>query len=205
MQVLSHNVHQARALKALVAVRVAKKAGVSVTIAARPQAVVTLVVSRALTRLVVTNLLPTVASARLPHVVTSPSHRAVTSLLLHVAISRLQIVAKNLSPLVAIGPLPHAVINLMQHAAKILTRMRALSHVRLNPVLTVVLQIARPMQVSPLAQHVTLRLVLQHQVVKPLHHAVMAQHAPALLAQVRHALQRVHVVVLPLTAVAVKL
>jgi hypothetical protein len=143
-----------------------------------------------------------------------------------VAISRLQIVAKNPSPRVAIGLLPHVVknhmhpvvknrlaivathlvvINLMLHAATILTRMRAQSHVRLSPALIVVLQIAQRMQASLLAPHVTLRLVLPHQVVKLLHHAVTAQHARAHLAPVHHVPQRVRVVALPLTAVAVKL
>ena len=210
----------------LVAVRVAKKAGVSVTIAARLQVVVTLVVSRAPMPHAVTNRLPTVASAVLPHVLTSPSHLAVTNLLRLVVISRLLTVAKNLSLLVAIGLLLHvvksrtrhavknrlaivatlhAVINLMPPAAKILTRMRALSHVRLSPALIVVLQIVRPTQVSLRVQHAILRPVAPHQAVKPSHHAVTVQHAQALLAPVRHVLQRVHAVVLPLTAVAVKL
>jgi hypothetical protein len=226
LQASNHNVHQARALKVLVAVRVAKKVGVSVTIAARLQVVVTLAVSRAPMPRAVTNRLPTVASARLPHVVTSPSPLAVTSLLLRVAISRLQIAAKNLSLLVVTGLLPrvvknhthlvvtnrlvivampHAVINLTPHAAKILTRMRALSHVRLSPTPTAVLQTARRTQANPLAQHVTLRLVPQHQVAKRLRHAVMAQRVRVLRVQARHVPLPVHVAALPLTAVAVKL
>jgi hypothetical protein len=184
------------------------------------------VVNHAPTHHAQTNRLPIVASEALPHVVTSPSHLAVTSLLRHVAISRLQIAAKNPSPRVAIGLLPHVVknhmhpvvknrlaivathpvvINLMLHAATILTRMRAQSHVRLSPALIVVLQIAQRMQASLLAPHVTLRLVLPHQAVKPLRHAVTAQHAQAHLAQVHHVQQRVHVAASPLTAVAVKL
>jgi hypothetical protein len=227
LQALSHNAHQARALKVLAVVQVVKRAGVSVTIAVRPRAVVVMqVVNHAPTHHAQTNRLPIVASEALPHVVTSPSHLAVTSLLRHVAISRLQIAAKNPSPRVAIGLLPRVVknhmhrvvknrlaivathpvvINLMLHAATILTRMRAQSHVRLSPALIVVLQIAQRMQASLLAPHVTLRLVLPHQVVKPLHHAVTAQHARAHLAPVHHVPQRVHVVALPLTAVAVKL
>jgi hypothetical protein len=227
LQALSHNAHQARALKVLAVVQVVKRAGVSVTIAVRPRAVVVMqVVNHAPTHHAQTNRLPIVASEALPHVVTSPSHLAVTSLLRHVAISRLQIAAKNPSPRVAIGLLPHVVknhmhpvvknrlaivathlvvINLMLHAATILTRMRAQSHVRLSPALIVVLQIAQRMQASLLAPHVTLRLVLPHQVVKLLHHAVTAQHARAHLAPVHHVPQRVRVVALPLTAVAVKL
>lgn len=224
---MSHNVHQAHAPKVLAVVQVVKRAGVSVTIAARPRAVVVMpVASRAPTPRAATSRLPIAVSAVSPHVVISPSHLAVTSLLRRVAISRLQIVAKNPSPRVAIGLLPHVVknhmhpvvknrlaivathpvvINLMLHAATILTRMRAQSHVRLSPALIVVLQIAQRMQASLLAPHVTLRLVLPHQVVKPLHHAVTAQHARAHLAPVHHVPQRVHVVALPLTAVAVKL
>jgi hypothetical protein len=60
------------------------------------------------------------------------------------------------------------------------------------------------MQVSQPAQHATLRHVLQHQVAKPLHHAVMLQRVREHLVQVLHVPPRVHVVVLPLTAVAVK-
>jgi hypothetical protein len=112
----------------------------------------------------------------------------------HVVKNRLAIVATR-----------HAVINRMPHAATILMPTRALSHVRLSPALTVVPQIGQRTQASPLAQHVTLRLVLQHQVVKPWRHAVTAQHVRAHLAQVHHVQQRVHVVALPLTAVAVKL
>ena len=226
MLALSHNARQAHVLKALVAVRVVKKAGVLATTAARPQVVVTLAVSRVLTRRAVTNLLPTVASARLPHVATSLSHLAVTSLLLHVAISRLQIAAKNPSLHVAIGLLlrvvknhthlvaknrlviaamPHVAINLMPHAAKILTRMRVLSHALLNPALTAAPQIAQRMQASLLARHATSHLVAQRLAVKPLHHAVTAQHARVQPAQVRHVPRQVHAAVLPLTAVAVKL
>ena len=184
------------------------------------------VASRAPTPRAATNRLPIVVSARLPHVATSLSHLAVTSLLLHVAISRLPIAAKNPSLLVVIGLLlravknhthlvvknrlaivamPLAVINLTPHVAKILTPMRAPSHVRLSPALTAARQIVRPMQVSLHAQPVTSHLVAQRQVVKPLHHAVMAQHARVQLAQVHHVPQRVRVVVLPLTAAAVKL
>jgi hypothetical protein len=144
----------------------------------------------------------------------------------HVVISRLQIVAKNLLLLVVTSPLlravknhthhvvknrlaivatPHAVTNRMPRAAKILTRMRVPSHVRLSPVLTAVLQIAQPMQVSQPAQHATLRHVLQHQAAKPLHHAVTAQLARVHLVQVLHVPPQVHVVASPLTAVAVKL
>jgi hypothetical protein len=154
--------------------------------------------------------LPIAVSAVSPHVVISPSHLAVTSLLRRVAIGLLPHVVKNhMHPVVknrlAIVATHPVVINLMLHAATILTRMRAQSHVRLSPALIVVLQIAQRMRASLLAPHVTLRLVLPHQVVKPLHHAVTAQHARAHLAPVHHVPQRVHVVALPLTAVAVKL
>jgi hypothetical protein len=60
------------------------------------------------------------------------------------------------------------------------------------------------MQASLHAPRVTLPRVPQHRVVKPLRPAVTAQLALALHAQVRHVLQQVHVVALPLTAVAVK-
>ena len=172
-----------------------------------------------------TSRLLTVASAASPHVATSPSRLAVTNRLLRVVISRLQIVAKNPSPLVVTGLLPrvvknhmrhvvkkrmaivatpHAVINHMPHAAKILTPTRALSHVRLSPALTAAPQTARPMQVSLLAQRATLRHVPQHPVVKRLLHAVMAQRVQVHLVQAHHVPPRVHVVALPLTAVAVK-
>jgi hypothetical protein len=173
----------------------------------------------------VTSRLPTVASVALRHEVTSPSRLAVTSLLLHVAISRLQIVAKNHLRLVAtnrlpravknhthhvvknrmvIAATPHAVINRMPRAATILTPTHAPSHVRLSPALTVVPQTALRTPVSPLAQHATLRHVLQHQVAKRLRHAVTAQRVRVPRVQVHHVPQRVHVAVLPLTAVAVK-
>jgi hypothetical protein len=185
-----------------------------------------LVANRVPTHHAQTNHLQIVASAALSPVVTSPSRLAVTSLLLRVVISRLQIAAKNLSLLVATGLLlravknhmhhvvknrlatvatRHAVINLMPHVVKILMPTRALSHARLSPAPIAVPQTARRTQANPLVQRVTLRLVLQHQVVKPLHHAVTAQHARAHLAPVHHVPQRVHVVALPLTAVAVKL
>lgn len=199
-------------------VQVVKKVGVSVTIAARLQVVVMLVVSRVPTRHAVTNRLQIAASAALPHVV--------TNLLLRVVISRLQIAAKNLSLLVATSLLPHAVknhmrrgvknhlaivatrhavINLMPPVVKILTPTRALSLVRLSPAPTVVPQIAQLTRANPLGLLATLRLVLQHPVVKPLHHAETAQLARVLLAPVRHVPQPVHVAALPLTAVVVKL
>jgi hypothetical protein len=227
LQALSHNVHQARAPKVLAVVRVVKRAGVLVTTAVRPRAVVvTQVVNHAPTHHAQTNHLQIVASVALPHAATSLSRLAVTNLLLHVAISRLQIVAKNLLPHAATNRLPravknhthhvvknrmaivatrHAVINRMPHAATILTPTRAPSHVRLSPALTAVPQIARPMQANPPAQHATLRHVLQHQAAKPLHHAVMLQRVRAHLAQVLHVPPRVHVAASPLTAVAVKL
>jgi hypothetical protein len=185
-----------------------------------------LVVNHAPTHHAVTSRLPIVASVALPHVVTSPSRLAVTSLLLHVVTSRLQIVAKNPLRLVATNRLPHAVknlthhvvknrtvivatphavINRMPHAAKIPSLTRALSHVRLSPALIVVPQIAQRMQVSQLAQRATLRHALQHQVAKPLHHAVMVQPEPVHRAQAHHVPQQAHVVALPLTAAAVKL
>ena len=227
MQALSHNVHQARAPKVLAVVRVAKRAGVLVTTAVRPRAVVvTQVVNHAPTHHAQTNRLQIVASAALPHVATSPSRLAVTSLLRRVVISRLQIVVKNLLLHVVTNRLPravknhmhhavknrlaivatrHAVINRMPHAATILTLTRALSHVRLSPALIAVLQIGQRTQANPPAQHVTSRLVLPRQVVKPLRHAVTAQRARAHLAQVLHVPLRVHVAASPLTAVAVKL
>lgn len=227
MQALSHNVHQARALKALVAAPVAKRAGVSVTIVVRHQVeAVTLDASHVRTQHAVTSRLPTVASAVSPHVVTNPSHLAVTSRLLRVVTSLSQIVEKNHLRRVAtnrlpravknptlhavknrlvIVAMPHAVINLMPHVAKILTRMHAPSHVRLNPAATVAPQSAPLTQVSQLVQRVTLRHVQQHPVAKRLLHAVMAQHVRVPRVQARHVLLQARVVALPLTAVAVKL
>jgi hypothetical protein len=199
-------------------VQVVKRAGALATTAVRPRAVVVMpVVSRVPMPRAATSRLPTVASVALPHVVTSLS--------LHVAISLLQIAAKNLLLLVVTNRLLRAVknhthrvvknrlvivatlravINLMPHAATILTRMRALSHVRLSPALTVVPQIAQRTQVSLLAQLATLRHVLQHQAAKRLHRAVIAQRVREHLVQVLHVQPQVHVVALPLTAVAVK-
>jgi hypothetical protein len=202
LQGLSHNVHQARAPKALAVVRVVKKVGVLATTVVRPQAaVVTLAVSRAPTPHALTSRLLTEVSVALHHVVISLSRPAVTSLLLRVVTSHLQIVAKNLLRLVvtnrlphavknhthhvvknrmAIVATPHAVINLMPHVAKTLSQTRALSHVRLSPALTAAPQIA---------QHVTLRHALLHQVAKPLHHAVMVQRAR--VHHVKHAMETI--------------
>jgi hypothetical protein len=127
-------------------------------------------------------------------VVTSPLLRAVKNHTHHVVKNRLAIVAT-----------PHAVTNRMPHAAKILTQTHAPSHVRLSPALIAVPQIAQLTQVSLPAQRATLRHVPQHQAVKPLLHAVMVQLAQVHLVQVRHVPPQVHVVALPLTAVAVKL
>jgi hypothetical protein len=172
----------------------------------------------------VTSRLPTAASVALLHVATSLSRLAVTNRLLHVAISLLQIAAKNPLHLVvtsrllravknhthpvvknrtAIVATPHAVTNLMPHAAKILSQMRVLSHVRLNHAVTAAPRIVLRTPVSPLAQHATLHHVLQHPVAKPLRHAVMVQRAQVHHAQVLHVPPQARVVVLPLTAVAV--
>jgi hypothetical protein len=74
----------------------------------------------------------------------------------------------------------------------------------LSPALIAVPQIAQHMQVNPLAQRATLRHARQHQVAKPLRHAVTARRVRVHHVQVPLAPQQVHVVVLPLTAVAVK-
>jgi hypothetical protein len=129
----------------------------------------------------------------LPHVATNLLPRVVKNHMRHVVKNRMAIVAT-----------PHAVINHMPHAAKILTPTRAPSHVRLSPALTAAPQTARPMQESLLAQCATLRHVPQHPAAKPLHHAVMAQRVQVHLVQAHHVPPRVHVVALPLTAVAVK-
>jgi hypothetical protein len=226
LQGLSHNVHQARAPKALAVVRVVKKVGVLATTVVRPQAaVVTLAVSRAPTPHALTSRLLTEVNVALLHVVISLSRPAVTSLLLRVVTSPLQIVAKNLLRLVvtnrlphavknhthhvvknrmAIVATPHAVINLMPHVAKIPTQTRALSRVRLSPALTVAPQIAPLTQVSPLAQRATLRHVLQLLVAKRSHHAVMLRRARVHPVRVLHVPPQARVVASPSTAAAVK-
>ena len=196
--------------KVLDVVRVVKRVGVLATIVAPPQVVViALVVSRVLMLHEATNLLQIAASALLPRAATNPLLPGARNRLPHVAISPLPRVVKSLTRLAVKNRLVTAathlaVTNPMPHAARILTRMRAVSLVRLSPVQSAVTRIVRPMPVNRLVQRVILHHVQPPQVVKPSHHAAMVRRERVLHAQARHAQRLAHAVALPLTAVAVK-